>query len=534
MRWIGKILLWLLIVLSLLVLGVFLWVQSMGGDDGSTHRPTYERFTWAGEGKKGQSNAPLGGPVPRADGYVVGSQGSGAILPPMPPERNTDIVRTDTAAPWVNIKTCFWPGPKLRTGYYTTDPDHYAVENQLPDTGNTFSTAWFRIPAGAKIVLKGQFPHMRHWSFVTYTEAGVPRDAINDIDIQADPGSVNPFVAGVRRDVANRAYTVVIENGPPPPNRAANTVYTLAKPDTAIGMHMRNYVPDQGQDWTGGVGLPEVELHMADGTVLKDEQACAATQAPLRGKQVPITVPKKVWLALNRLPWGSMEGTPAKDFSVVPMERFYNREHLMLATFFPALPSHFMAVEKGGFWSNPVTRYGYTALSQTYGQVYLARGKMPSTPATFHNPAAAMDDQAAMRYWSMCTSAAPAVGNTADCVHDENVRPYLDKNGYFNVVISRASDRPANATEKCGVVWMEYGNGDGIPGGSANYSSLINRHTLVNPDFKHSWFDVTQVGTEARVMGDYLPHVFNLRTKTKFEALGCPVDTSKLDAPRRS
>ena len=47
-----------------------------------------------------------------------------------------------------------------------------------PIIGNTFSTAWFRIPAGARIVMKGEFPHMRHWSLVTYTEAGVPRDGL--------------------------------------------------------------------------------------------------------------------------------------------------------------------------------------------------------------------------------------------------------------------------------------------------------------------------------------------------------------------
>jgi len=128
----------------------------------------------------------------------------------------------------------------------------------------------------------------------------------------------------------------------------------------------------------------------------------------------------------------------------------------------------------------------------------------------------------------MCTVMTPSSGNTVDCVHDENVRPHLDKEGFFNVVVSRAADRPANATERCGVVWMEYGNGDGIPGGSVDMGGIINRHTLVNPDFKHSWFNVEKVGSAEQVMGPYLPHVYNLRTKAKFEALGCPIDTSKL------
>jgi hypothetical protein len=135
-----------------------------------------------------------------------------------------------------------------------------------------------------------------------------------------------------------------------------------------------------------------------------------------------------------------------------------------------------------------------------------------------------------MRYWSLCTSTAPPIGNTVDCVHDENVRPVVDSSGRFSVVISRATDRPSNANAKCGVEWVEYGNGDGIPGGSKDFGVVINRHTLVNPAFKHSWFDVKSVRGEQAAMGEYLPHVINLREKAKFEALGCPVDTAKLTA----
>jgi hypothetical protein len=80
------------------------------------------------------------------------------------------------------------------------------------------------------------------------------------------------------------------------------------------------------------------------------------------------------------------------------------------------------------------------------------------------------------------------------------------------------------------VEWIEYGNGDGIPGGSAEYGSLINRHTVVNPAFKNSWFDVSASNGEKQAMGDYLPHVINMHDKAKFEALGCPVDTSKFTA----
>ncbi len=533
MRTLLRVLLKLLLALLLAGLALVWWAKGLAKDDGAAGRPAYGAYSWpalAGASAPGLPQTPRGGPVPRADGYVMGSLGHDFILPPMPPERSTDIVRADNAFKNAVIKSCFWPGPKLRTGYYTTDPDDYGLENQLPDTGNTFSTAWFRIPAGARLVVKGDFPHMRHWSFVTYSENGVPRDALNDVDIEPDTGSVNPFRAGVARDAQPRHYRFTIANGAPPSPRPANTVYTLDEPGVAIGMHMRNYVPDRSIDWTGGVGVPQVELHLANGKVLAGEEACAATDAPLRGQQVPLTVPKPLWLALNHLPWRAADHTPAQPFEVTAMRKFYNREHLLMQTFFPALPSDGMAVEKGGFWSNPVTRYGYTYLSQAYGQVYVVRGKMPRTPRTWRGDATPLDQGADMRYWSLCTTTAPPVGNTVDCVHDENLQGLVDAGGHFNVVVSLAPDRPANATEKCGVAWMEYGNGDGIPGGSADFGAVINRHTLVNPAFKHSWFDVKTLHGEDAAMGAYLPRVFNLHDKARFEALGCPVDTRKLDA----
>ena len=44
------------------------------------------------------------------------------------------------------------------------------------------------------------------------------------------------------------------------------------------GIVYRVYVPDKGRDLTGGVGLPEAELQLADGTVLSGADACAALQ----------------------------------------------------------------------------------------------------------------------------------------------------------------------------------------------------------------------------------------------------------------
>jgi len=524
MRTLLRVLAWLAGCAALAAVAWVLWVGTLATDGGPDGRPSYGAYTWT------QGPPPRGGPAPRQDGYVVGSEGHAFILPPMPPERPMDVHRWKTVAHNNALRSCFWPGPKLRAGYYTTDPDDYGIENQLPDTMNTFSTAWFRIPAGARLVVRGEFPRMRHWSFTTYREDGVPRDRIDDDQIDPDTGSFNPFRPGVPRDATPRRYTFQIVNGDPPDPRPRNTVYTLAPPGAAIGMHMRNYVPDRSVDWLGGVAPPEVDLVFDDGRVLQGEEACAVTHAPLRGKQVPHALKPAVWQALTRLPWEDRDTSPAEAFEAAPMEMFFNRSYLMLKHFLPPLALERLAVQRGGFWSNPSTRYGYKYINQRFGKVYVVRGRMPTVPRTWSGDSAPLDQSADMRYWSICTTAAPPTGLTVDCLFDEAVLPTLDARGYFTVVVSRSPERPANATDACGVAWMEWGNGDGIPGGSRDFGAIVNRHTRVNPAFAHSWFAVTRPGTERAALGEYLPYVLNLHDKARFEALGCPVDLSRLDA----
>lgn len=511
-----------IVCLGAVAAALAVWVAGQGRDDGPQGHPAYGSYTFPG-------GAPRGGPTPRPDGFVVGSAGSQFILPVMPPARLMDVHTDESVRRNNAIRTCFWPGPKLRPGFYSTDPDDYGIENQLPDTMNTFATAWFRIPEGAKIVMKGEFPHERHWSFTTYSTSGVPRDSIDDVDIEPDAGSQNPFRAGVLRDVAQRRYTIAIANGEAPAAKVPNTVYTLASAGAEIGMHMRNYVPDRSVDYLGAVALPEVELHYANGRILKGEEACAASDAPLRGKQVPLAVNPKLWQALTKLPWMDPSVGPAHDFDAEPMEMFFNREHLLLKTFFPPLAFDALATQKGGFWSNRSTRYGYKYLSQSHGKVFAVRGRMPTTPRTWSGDGSPMDQSADMRYWSICSTMAAPTGMTVDCVFDEGVASLLDGKGYFTIVVSRAGDRPSNATEKCGVAWLEWGNGDGIPGGSSNYGSIINRHTTVNPKFANSWFAVARPGAETQSMGAYTPHVVNFHDRQKFEALGCPIDTARID-----
>ncbi len=514
---------WACVAIALLVIATVWWARSLKKDGGEP-RVTGMAYTLPG-------GAVFGGPTPAADGKVVGSKGTVVYLPVMPPERSDAIHTATTAKASATLRTCFWPGPRTRLGVYTTDPDDFHTENQFSDSGTTYAWSSFQVPAQARLILKGRFPHLRHWGFVVYTPAGdVPTHSLSDVEIEADAGSSNPFRENVRRDVTERSYTLQIIAGDRPAKPLPNTLYTGTKSGQAVPIIMRNYVPDAGANVLGNVDWPEVEVQYEDGKVLKGQQACDATNTELRGKQVPVSLSQTLWLGLEHALTKDPLIAPAHDFTAEGMETFFNRIHVVTRLFLPRVAAlNTDPSPKGGWFPNPATRYGYKFLSYRLGQVYAIRGKLPITPLTYHSDGSPAR-KSEMQYWSMCSNMGLATGLNIDCLYDEELEPLLDGDRHYTIVTTRLADRPSNATDNCGVAWMEFGNGDGVPGGSPDTMILVNRQTQVNPTFTHSWSNVSKPGDEAKVMGGYQPQVINLHGKAAFESLGCPVDTKKLDA----
>src|SRR5207249_2753335 len=100
---------------------------------------------------------------------------------------------------------------------------------------------------------------------------------------------------------------------------------------------------------------------------------------------------------------------------------------------------------------NADNKYVYSYLSAEYGQVLMLRAKLPTTPRTYAGAATMGTGQ--LRYWSMCT--ANRTTQTYACVADEQTP--VDSQGYFTIAISTAADRPADATDACGVAWLTWG-----------------------------------------------------------------------------
>ena len=84
----------------------------------------------------------------------------------------------------------------------------------------------------------------------------------------------------------------------------------------------------------------------------------------------------------------------------------------------------------------------------------------------------------------------------------------LDEDRNYTIVVSRAGDRPANATDENGVAWMDWGTkGEGIDDelNRPDFGLLVFRFMHNNPDWKHNPEQHHRAGDRGRGHGPLLP-----------------------------
>lgn len=387
---------------------------------------------------------------------------------------------------------CFW----------TSVFDEENANLFYPDTGVNYYLGRVSLPPGGTLVLRGRYPHARYMSFNAYNDQFQPTDAMADVAITPEKGSTNPFVAGHRRDLPRRDYTVRVVSEPAPAERARNTVY-LGEDGTPRfngSIVYRVYLPDRGRDQFGDVGLPEVALRLPDGRQVEQPLACTAlTGQPSTG----------VTRADQR------SGGPAlPNYSTARprprWERFFNVPRTMLNQFSPTLADAYGAESRGGFFSDGNNAYVYAFIAREYGPVLVLRGRLPRVPATFEGQRRFSSAQ--LRYWSLCSVSMQPYGvtDTIGCVND--ARLATDRQQRFTIVVSTPHDRPANARPRCGVTWL--------PFGARPTAALVMRNQVPSPGFAQAVQRVQKPGTERRVMGSFLPRGRYLSTGG-FERRGC-------------
>jgi hypothetical protein len=410
--------------------------------------------------------------------------------------------------------SCFWEGPISTT---TTATNGFDGKNfNFPESAATYWFARFHLPAGAHLVVRGRYAHARYESLNAYNSGGEPIDALRDTLTQPDPGATNPFVAGHDRTATKRGYTVsVLGADVPAAGRAANTVYAGATAATEAQLLYRVYLPDDVSDRTGGGGLPDVALVTADGQTLTGAAACQAVNQPDRTIPV-VTTPLPLWKATRATP-----GCPA-TFPALPAvrwERFFSLPDAVttLAADCRSAPAPTpKPADVGGYYSNGDIRYLFTYIDRRYGPVLVLRGRMPSVATTSARVRRMPAGQ--LRYWSVCSYESRVTTRYGDCLADRDV-PVTGKARDYTIVVSRAADRPRNATARCGVAWLAFpARGDGA--GDRDLAQLVIRNMLPAAGFTHAAQDVTTHGTEKGRLGAYLP-TSTYTTKKSFQARGC-------------
>jgi hypothetical protein len=434
------------------------------------------------------------------------------------------------------LSSCFWSGP-ISTRQSTALGEDGA-RFLWPEESATYWLARFKpLPVGAHLVLRREFAHARHESLNAYRTAqtptgpqrGIPSDAIADAEITPDAGSTNPYVTGQRRDVARRSYAVRVYTQEPPADRSDRTRNSLySGTGTTNEVALRVYVPDDPQDLLGGTALPEPELHLANGDVVRGPALCAAINDADRSLPPPLLTQAQ-WLGLlagDQPPRCTASTTPAQAQPV--WRRGFGAQYLfgvvMNCGAEPVPPGTPMQAA-GGAYSTLHNAYLFMFTNRQFGPLMVLRGKAAQFRPS--GPGVTIADASQVRYWSICTGEGLSTTETPDggCVPDHSIP--LDADGGYTVVISRAGDRPSNANGRCGVAWINWGDGgDGTrgPDGSLLHPDagfVLMRNLLADAGFAHAIQNVKATGSAEPVLGEYYP-VAQYMSRAEFEALGCP------------
>ena len=373
-----------------------------------------------------------------------------------------------------SVGSCSWQAP--------SNPD--TINLAYPDLDATYWSHTFAPVPGEMLVIKGQYPAARYFSFHVYASNQVTLDSVYDAQIMPDSGSSNPFVAAPVAGSGN-TYTEYVQFTPKPSRPAPNTVYVndipQGAPTPSATLMYRVYVPTDDSDAAGGP-MPRLTLETTSGSVIDSYDACANSGVDTGG-QVNQEIQDSNYPA----------GAPTP-----PIEGATN----------PPTWSRAFSSSYYGLDGNSQNAYLTATISRQFGGVVVIHGEAPTFPDTRAGVPAYTPSQ--LRYWSICENSNTT--RVISCAADYHA---AIQDGYYTYVISDPDARPANATAANGVTWLPWGGV--FPNGT-----LIYRNMLPSPGFTNAVQDVTQTGVDSNpltAMGPYFPQTAYCSTAT-FEVAG--------------
>ncbi|MGH8539132.1 MAG: hypothetical protein ACRETW_01325 [Stenotrophobium sp.] len=352
-----------------------------------------------------------------------------------------------------------------------------------------------------RLRIDGLYPDARYFSFNVYDPLLRPTDAIADLNIAPLTAGTNPYVqAGTAAGAAYRAY---VEFTQKPAAPAANTIYsgfinagqaTLPNPLVTV-LAYRVYVPADGL--RGNVRLPQLTLETADGSrALGTLPNCNGPLLPNLGGTLPdlginpLLANTSYPEVLSALPYPFAAYPPVTNVFYGLPDSYIGIVNNLLPAPLPIQPGSLPLTGGGGFLSNKDNAYTTTAFSRSHGSLFVLRARAPSFRT---EPGVAFGSEDT-RYWSVCQNEFVTKRYVA-CARDDQIP--LDRDGFFTVVVSDATVRPANAVAANGITWLPWG---AYPDGL-----LIYRQLLAAPSFAPAIRNVPEGTAPAQIMGDYLP-----------------------------
>jgi hypothetical protein len=375
--------------------------------------------------------------------------------------------------------TCGWP----------VKADSDVVNIAWPDQSAEYWAAPFYAAPGSAMTIRAQFPLARYMSFHLY-EGSMPVDAVSDHQLQPATGA-NPYLPGAPR-VMGGSYVLHVVYGQRPQNPAPNTLYAASlngEPNVSGLILYRLYLPQL--DATGGVPLPQIDYTSATGpspAPCPDTSAVdnGAVNQLIRDSSLPTEWPSQLPTTSAAPSWG------------------LSRSGASATTAGPA------SVRTGNpFFANFDNVYLSLTAFRDRGAVVAFRAKAP----TFANTSLArVMPSAQVRYWSICSNDFPTTRYVA-CLPDQSVR--LDRQGFFNFVISDPAHRPNNLTH----------TDNWLPAGPYADTFVLYRQMLPDPSFGQAIAFAPNAAGAAQTMGAYYPDT-RVCSVAAFERNRCGLPTA--------
>lgn len=309
-------------------------------------------------------------------------------------------------------------------------------------TPETHATYWVTpLAASETMVLHGHYPRARFFDITTYATNGSIIGSLPDSGIAPDPGSTNPF-AMLATGAGPQNYTITIGGqGSAGSNRLGVGTGALAF------VVIRVYLPDSGQDNTGGVGLPTVSLVGANGAT-RSLPTCPFTSAEVAVGNLIILLATNgfadaaKFLQVIQTAFHQQPSSPGSCILTRP-----NAGPVALA----------QSAQGSGFFPNPQATYiAASGLCMRADQVLVVRGRAPVYPDTYSGGSVlrpAFDGSIQLRYWSLCNNFSVEPNPVIACRAD--VETAIGADGFYTYVLSIDAAPPSWLPT--GATWLPWG-----------------------------------------------------------------------------